>query len=428
VVEDEDISARRSPRAQQSGSALQTTDTCGQDLSAMSVGQTEKSAAIDSLNASPSKHGDKYMEASPLFVRQDTVDQIWLRFKDQAFQRLADLENLAVASAKNSLTNELYQQALSSAHKLAGSLGCFGFPEGSRLAKQIELLLISNPLEKVDLEQIFKLTVSLNSELQCKPFEETVKNALSKNISILIVDRSHDLDLARQLIIEAHNSGMKTKLATDLTHAQAILETELIDALLQKIVFPDGEDLEFLDKLHQSKPNLPFVAIAESPRLLDRLHFASTGGSLILQYPVEPMTAITAISELLANLGNTAKVLIVDDDPQVLLSLEMSLKPWGFEVTTLDQAIQFWSVLESVEPDILVLDIDMPEINGIELCQILRSDRYWQHLPVLFLSVHHDEQTQNQAFKIGADDYVCKPVTGSVLANRLLNRLRRSRS
>lgn len=428
VVEDKDMSAGHPPRTQQSDSALQTTDTCGQDFSAMTVSQPEKSAAIDSLNASSTEHVDKYIGASPLLARQGTVNQIWLRFKDQAFQRLADLENLVVASSKNSLTNELYQQALSSAHKLAGSLGCFGFPEGSRLAKQIELLLTGNPVEKVDIEQIFKLTASLNTELQRKPFEETVKDALSKNISILIVDRSHDLDLDRQLIIEAHNSGMKTQLATDLTHAQTILETELIDALLHKIVFPDGEDLEFLDKLHQLKPNLPFVAIAESPRLLDRLHFASTGGSLILQYPVAPMAAITAISELLANLGNTAKVLIIDDDPQVLLSLEMSLKPWGFEVTTLDQPIQFWSVLESVEPDILVLDIDMPEINGIELCQILRSDRYWRHLPVLFLSVHHDEQTQNQAFKIGADDYVCKPVTGSVLANRLLNRLKRSRS
>lgn len=117
----------------------------------------------------------------------------------------------------------------------------------------------------------------------------------------------------------------------------------------------------------------------------------------------------------------------IDDDPQVLLSLSISLEPWGFEITTLDKSTQFWEVLESTEPDILVLDIDMPDLNGIELCQILRSDRFWQHLPVLFLSVHQDEQTQNRAFNIGADDYICKPVTGSLLANRILNRLRRSR-
>jgi len=69
----------------------------------------------------------------------------------------------------------------------------------------------------------------------------------------------------------------------------------------------------------------------------------------------------------------------------------------------------------------------MPDLNGIELCQILRSDRFWQYLPVLFLSVHQDEQTQNKAFNIGADDYISKPVTGAILANRILNRLRRNK-
>ena len=361
-------------------------------------------------------------------ARSATVNQIWLKFKDLAFQRLANLENLAIALADNNLNDELHQQARNSAHKLAGSLGCFGFPEGSRIARQIEQLLSQDSIEQTYLEQIVKLTTALNAELQHQPFEETVKNALSKNISVLIVDRIPDTNLDRALIAEANNKGMKTHMAKDMTQAQTILERESIDALLLKIVFPDGEDLAFLEQLHLRQPNIPIVAIAQSPQLLDRLNFARGGGNLILQHPVEPIVAITALSDLLENLGNAAKVLIIDDDPQVLLSLKMSLKPWGFEITTLDKSTQFWSVLESVEPDILVLDVDMPDINGIEVCQVLRSDRHWQHLPVLFLSVHQDEQIQNRAFNIGADDYVCKPVTGSVLANRILNRLRRSRS
>ena len=363
-----------------------------------------------------------------------TINRVWSKFKDLAFQRLADLENLAIASAEENWSDELYQQAKSSAHKLAGSLGCFGFPEGSRIAKQIEQLLDRNSEAKANLEQIIRLTTNLNSELQYQPFEKTVEDALGKNVSVLIINRADDdshtsvssnLD---RLIIEANNSKMKTHVATDLAQAQAILERESIDVLLHKIVFPDGKDLEFLESLHQIQRNLPIVAIARSPQLFDRLNFARKGGSLILQYPVEPGAAIAAISELLENLGNAAKVLIVDDDPQVLLSLEMSLEPWGFEITTLNKPTQFWEILESVEPDILVLDIDMPELNGIELCQILRSDRSWQHLPILFLSVHQDRQTQDRAFNMGADDYVCKPVTGSVLANRILNRLRRSKN
>jgi DNA-binding response OmpR family regulator len=372
------------------------------------------------------RESDRSLATNPDRDRSADIHQIWSKFKDLAFQRLADLENLAVAAVEKNLTDELRQQAKNSAHKLAGSLGCFGFPEGSRIAKQIEQLLSHDRIEQNDLEPIVKLTTSLNAQLQHQPWEKTVTDALSKNISVLIIAPSHDENLNR-LITEASNSGMKTQIATDITQAQTILEQESIDALLYKIVFPDGKDLEFLEQLHQLQPNLPVVAIAKSPQLLDRLNFARKGGSLILQYPVEPIAAITAISELLENLANAAKVLIIDDDPQVLLSLSMSLEPWGFEITTLDKSTQFWEVLESVEPDLLVLDIDMPDLNGIELCQILRSDRYWQHLPVLFLSVHQDTLTQNRAFNIGADDYICKPVTGSMLANRILNRLHRSK-
>ena len=354
------------------------------------------------------------------------INKIWLQFKDLAFERLAHVESLAVALAENKSTEELQTQAKRSAHKLAGSLGCFGFSEGSKITKEIELLLGHNPLESEHIKQLDSLTKSLREDLQHQPFESTVKDALNKNISLLIIDRTHDKNLDRELLVEAERQGIKTQVASDLARANALLE-QGIDIVLHKIIFPDGEDLEFLSQLHQHYFNLPLVAIGESPQLLDRLNFVRKGGNLFLQHSVEPSTAISAVTELMESLGAAAKVLIIDDDPQVLLSLEISLEPWGFEIATLDKSTQFWEVLESVEPDILVLDIDMPDLNGIELCQILRSDRYWQHLPVLFLSVHQDEHTQNQAFNIGADDYICKPVTGSILANRILNRLRRSR-
>jgi PleD family two-component response regulator len=123
-----------------------------------------------------------------------------------------------------------------------------------------------------------------------------------------------------------------------------------------------------------------------------------------------------------------AKVMIVDDDQQWLQTLPMLLNPWGFKVTTLAETQHFWAVLQAVIPDILVLDVNMPQMNGLELCQVLRSNQRWQRLPVLFLSVLSDLGTQNQAFLVGADDYLCKPVLGIDLANRILNRLQRVRS
>ncbi len=119
------------------------------------------------------------------------------------------------------------------------------------------------------------------------------------------------------------------------------------------------------------------------------------------------------------------KVMIVDDDHHWLQALPNLLKPWGFKITTLADPKQFWAVLEAIMPNILVLDINMPEVNGFELCQALRRNPHWQRLPILFLSALSDQEIQNQAFKIGADDYMCKPIVGADLANRILNRLQR---
>jgi DNA-binding response OmpR family regulator/HPt (histidine-containing phosphotransfer) domain-containing protein len=137
-----------------------------------------------------------------------------------------------------------------------------------------------------------------------------------------------------------------------------------------------------------------------------------------------PALAIASDLELLPDpVGK--KVMIVDDDPECLRSLPKLLKPWGFTVTTLADPQEFWTVLHAVLPDVLVLDVNMPQINGFELCQALRNHKTWRRLPVLFLSVMTDINTQNLAFAVGADDYLCKPVVGKDLANRIFNRLQR---
>jgi DNA-binding response OmpR family regulator len=362
-------------------------------------------------------------EKQPIEISQK-IAHAWSTFKDTSWQRLSLLEQLTTALVAQEVTPELYNEAQSSAHKLAGSLGTFGFPIGSKIAKQIENLLTENSSKQANLEPIGGLVASLKLELQHEPLEPVVKSP-DLNISLLII--AHDPNFSQELVTAAHQREIKTQIASEIETARAIITQNSVTAVLYKIVFPDGEDLAFLEQLHRQKPQVPIVVITEAAQLSDRLEIVRKGGSLILEHPVEAMIVINSVAQLIKNLGSTAKVLIVDDDPQILLSLEISLQPWGFQLTTLDDPQQFWDVLEAVKPDILVLDIEMPEINGLELCQILRVDRRWQQLPVLFLTAHQDEKTQHQAFAIGADDYICKPVIGSVLANRILNRLQRSR-
>lgn len=115
--------------------------------------------------------------------------------------------------------------------------------------------------------------------------------------------------------------------------------------------------------------------------------------------------------------------MIVDDDVELLQILPDLLKPWRFKLTTLDDPRQFWEVLQAIDPDLLVLDIEMPYLSGIELCKVLRTHTYWCKLPVMFLSIHNDTSISDQVFASGANDFINKPVVAPQLANRIINRL-----
>ncbi|XGV94742.1 MAG: PleD family two-component system response regulator [Leptolyngbya sp. BL-A-14] len=67
----------------------------------------------------------------------------------------------------------------------------------------------------------------------------------------------------------------------------------------------------------------------------------------------------------------------------------------------------------------------MPAINGLELCQIVRHDHRWSHVPILFVSTYRDREMMQQAFAAGTDDYILKPIDGSELVTRICNRLKR---
>jgi DNA-binding response OmpR family regulator len=123
---------------------------------------------------------------------------------------------------------------------------------------------------------------------------------------------------------------------------------------------------------------------------------------------------------------NPPKVLILDDDPLMLRLLTAILQPWGLNVTTLKHPSGFWQELERLSPELLILDVQLPEVDGIELCTMIRNQPRWAWLPIVFLTGHRDSETVQQLFAAGADDYVSKPVIAPELITRVLNRIERT--
>ncbi|HMI55197.1 MAG TPA: response regulator [Gemmatimonadaceae bacterium] len=117
------------------------------------------------------------------------------------------------------------------------------------------------------------------------------------------------------------------------------------------------------------------------------------------------------------------RVLVVDDEPMVSRGLASLLGRRGMAVTALNEPLRFWSVLDETKPNLILLDLEMPKISGTELCRMVRSDRRWSELPVIFLTGHTDQASVQRVFASGADDYIGKPFVPAELMMRLESRL-----
>jgi two-component system KDP operon response regulator KdpE len=117
------------------------------------------------------------------------------------------------------------------------------------------------------------------------------------------------------------------------------------------------------------------------------------------------------------------RVLVVDDEPQIVRGLKIILRGGGYAVEAAETKAQALAALASRPPDVLVLDLVLPDGSGVEVCEEVRR---WSRLPILVLSAVGDEREKVRALDAGADDYVTKPFGSDELLARLRAVLRRS--
>jgi diguanylate cyclase (GGDEF)-like protein len=383
-------------------------------------------------------------------ILDHATTEIWQRTKGVSLERVAFLEQVGQSIDTDSFDEILGQQAIQIAHKLVGSLGTFGFDEGSRLARQVEMVLTSE-LEPylssppTEAPSPFHLRAEIAD--QVKHLVSALRRVLSgqQNWAIAAVKPAHppsllpleqcllliidsDRELAQSIAIESTVWKIRAAIASDLEAAHSFLQEERPHViLLDPAMIHHSEDRRaLLAHLTTADPPPPILAFSAQDTTIDRVAVVQTGGQLFLQKPATPAQVLRAVVEVLQPSIDT-KVFAVDDDPQFLLALKALLEPQGIQLNCLENPYQFWETLKSVQPDLLILDINMPGISGFELCQSVRQDFQWNWLPILFLSAYTDADTLQQGFAIGADDYLTKPLVPVELSNRIFNRLKRSR-
>jgi DNA-binding response OmpR family regulator/HPt (histidine-containing phosphotransfer) domain-containing protein len=374
---------------------------------------------------------------------------VWERYKELSFDRLHVLEQATEHLLENQLELEQQRKAQRAAHKLAGALGIFGFTEASRLARELEeIFAVEDRLAQAQVLYLTDVLATLRGILEQSSETDyetndtenlvlaSAKYPLSKEMCsesvcrfmrplLLMID--DDLEFAHQIISLAKSWGLSIVSVPNLLPVQDIIDADVI-VLMFSLAGASKGNLERLTELANQIPPLPVLFLTAQDDLLNRLKVLHLSAHAFLQKSLLPEQVLAVLAQVRSRFRNeVAKVMIVDDDPKLLAVMRTLLEPLGLRLITLENPFQFWQALEHFTPDLLILDVKMPNLNGIELCQLLRSTPQWRELPILFLTIYMDGSTISQVLAAGANDCISKTVGVSELVTRILNRLERVR-
>ena len=128
----------------------------------------------------------------------------------------------------------------------------------------------------------------------------------------------------------------------------------------------------------------------------------------------------------MVSMNENRRILVVDDEVDVTELLSYHLRQRGYAVETVTDARRALETARQFRPELVVLDIMMPDLSGLQVCRLMRADSSLKSVPIIFLSAKTEEGDRIEGFESGADDYVCKPFSPKELIFRISAVLKRS--
>ena len=331
---------------------------------------------------------------------------------------------------------DAFEIASTTAHKLRGTAGSLGMHEVSKVAGRLEDFLgmldpTNNSAQEFLWTQIFlalaegEATVrdELNSE-----FEETSHEGFACG-KMLFVARSKTL----KELVNAIGPRIQMELTQTENPVEAIYRAKSINfsaAVIDLGLQGKNVALALAKELRKMPGNerLPIAFVTSVSEQLRDAQAVYWGSSGVIRRPVKQ----AEFEKVLHNLATATRVkqpriLTIDDDAVLTKFIDSILSSNGYAVSALNEPIQMMEVLDSVNPDLILLDVVMPGLSGYDVCRVLRCDDKWTDIPVIFLTSKTDTAGRAAAFKAGANDFLSKPVLSEELIARVQSQMEHSR-
>ena len=369
---------------------------------------------------------------------QAAIDEIWQEHRASIYH---DCQKL-IAYIQKKYTPVKTDEAIRIAHNLAGFLGTVGFEESSNIARQIEQIIKENNQkltdEKLSDQKIVKQTSQLINDLQAslfpegKPITEKKESNLDINlqekIDILVIDE--DQNLANQLILFIDHPQISLHFAHSIDSAINLLDEQKFKLIILETSWQDKaiEKSQILELVMDKKGDSHIIVYTQDDSLENRLNcthypiFAFLIKSNSLEFLWDIINNALLQNPSIDNLYN---VVLIDDDERFIkvFSQKLDVQKLPIKLTSISDSETFLVRIKNIKPDLIILDLQMPKLNGLDICKIIKTDHVLHNIPVIFLTGNLSSEAINQFVEVGADDFISKSKIDLELYPRIMTHL-----
>ena len=351
----------------------------------------------------------------------DALRALRERFRETSAGTIALLEDLARQLGIDPAAPETIASLRRELHRVHGTAGSYGFIEASRLAGKLELR-VAGWDQDPSLESTQRATIIghfVSALRLAMSAEAAVNHGPVSRRRMLLVDVAPAY--ARGLRSEAALRGyqLSSSRVGDLT---AVSLRELAPHV---VVLPAGNVPEIREVT--SATNVPIIALFDASSAEDAQAVAAGGVPTVEQSG--ELGPLFDLADRLSLGSSTAgaTILVLDDDPSILTIVQFLLESEGVRIMTCDHPSELHQQLAATAPSLLVMDVRMGAVSGIELARELRTLPAYRDLPIVVISADTEERTKEQARRAGVDDFIAKPIAAADLRACIARHLERQR-
>lgn len=318
------------------------------------------------------------------------------------------------------------------AHNLSGTAGTYGYKLVSDLAQQLEATLREVKSDGISDSSRIKIDsivqdlsqISLNlPQTEIKTLPRISEASHAKVRTIYILDKNKNK--LNQMVEQLEQFNYFITLFDDPKIFITALNTELPDMVILDIALASKIPMDVIKKLREELVILIYTH--DKDELMERLFTVRHGGQAFIVKPFEVDTVLRIIDNLFeARKSHNEHILIVDDSPFLSEYYSTILNHAGLITRTVTNPKNFLVTLLEFQPDLILMDINMPFCSGLELAQVVQQQETLSSVPIIFLSSISERAKQLEVLSLAGDDFLTKPIDPKHLLAAVHNRLIRS--